>query len=234
MHNDYVELTVPRLMPLVHPGARVLEIGPGSGAFTLPLARISGEVVAVEPSAYMRTVLSRNLAAAEVENVHIVGDTIEEAIQKLDGVFDLAFASYSLYNVESMDMIIRDLVGLARHVVLLMGTGEKRAWYQLLYRRFCGKDPASPPQYEYLYPLLLEMGIYADVQIYHTSHNYVFDSEDALFDWWQRQFHVSETDRGSLQAALSPLIEHRGPLVGIYARRRTALVWIEQKRSLAQ
>ncbi|MBM4431579.1 MAG: hypothetical protein FJ026_14725, partial [Chloroflexi bacterium] len=46
-HNDYVEQVLPRLLAILGPRARVLEIGPGSGAFTLPLARAVHEVVAV-------------------------------------------------------------------------------------------------------------------------------------------------------------------------------------------
>jgi protein-L-isoaspartate O-methyltransferase len=48
-HNDYVTLVLPKLRPGLGPDTRVLEIGPGSGAFTLPLARMAAGVVAVEP-----------------------------------------------------------------------------------------------------------------------------------------------------------------------------------------
>ena len=98
----------------------------------------------------------------------------------LAGPFDLALASYSLYNVEMIAAVIRDLVRLSQHVVALMGTGQRREWYRALYRRFWGRDPVPPPQVQYFYPLLLEMGIYADVEVFWTSYNYVCDSEEAL------------------------------------------------------
>ncbi len=71
-HNDYVDLVLPRLLAVLGPTARVLEVGPGSGAFTLPLARAVQEVVAVEPSATMRAVLERNLAQASIGNVRLL------------------------------------------------------------------------------------------------------------------------------------------------------------------
>ncbi len=247
-HNDYVDLVLPRLLQRVGPTARVLEVGPGSGAFTLPLARLVQQLVAVEPSAHLRSVLTHNLAKGGVTNVHLVSQKIEDAVETLDGpfgdsfdyvqdraqgrLFDLALASYSLYNVEPINSVIRGLVRRAHHVVALMGTGERREWYRALHRRFRGKDPTPPPQVQHFYPMLLEMGVYADVEILWTSYNYVHDSEDALVEWWMRRFHLEETDRAELRTALLPLAERRGNHIGIYDWGRTAVVWIESGRSV--
>lgn len=230
-NNDYVDLVLPRLLAVVGPTSRVLEIGPGSGAFTLPLASAMQEVVAVEPSADMRAVLGRNLARAGIDNVRLIPQQVEEAVGTLAGPFDLAFASYSLYNVEEIDVVIRNLVHLARHVVALMGSGEPREWEQDLYRRFMG-ERVAPPQLQYFYPLLLEMGIYADVRVFWTSFNYVYDSEEALVEWWRRRLHVPEAERPALRAALLPLTERRDGQIGIYERSRAALVWIERGRNV--
>jgi predicted O-methyltransferase YrrM len=59
-HNDYVQLTLPRLAPFIHAEARILEIGPGTGAFTLPFARAARQVVAAEPSPEMCAILKKN------------------------------------------------------------------------------------------------------------------------------------------------------------------------------
>jgi len=126
-HNDYVELVLPRLLQRVGPTARVLEIGPGSGAFTLPLASAVREIVVVEPSPTMREVLARNLSEAGITNVRIVSRRIEDGLEEIAGFFNLALASHSLYNVEPIDAIVRGLVRLARHIVVLMGTGEQQS-----------------------------------------------------------------------------------------------------------
>lgn len=231
-NNDYVVLTMPRLLPLLDRESRVLEIGPGTGAFTMPLAQAVGEVVAVEPSVNMREILNHNLSQAGIENVHVIPNPIEEAVESLNGSFDLAFASYSLYNVEPIDRVIRDLAQLARHIMVLIGSGERRGWQRDLHSQFRGRDLVSAPQLQYFYPLLLEMGIYADVQVFTTSHNSVYDSEAALIDWWQRYFHLDDSQRDSLRSALLPLTEQRGSQIGIYDQSRVALVWIEPGRSL--
>ena len=231
-HNDYVEQVLPRLLEVLNPAARVVDIGAGSGAFTLPLAQAVAEVVAVEPSAPMRAVLRRNPARAGVDNVDVVPQQIEDAVETLAGPFDLAFASYSLYDVEAIDVVMRRLVDLATHVVALMGSGEPREWERALHRRFVGQEPVTPPQVQYFHPLLMEMGIYADVQVFWTSYNYVYDSEEALVQEWRRRLHLPESEGPALRKALLPLTEQREGQVGIYQRSRAALVWIERGRNV--
>ncbi len=230
-HNDYVQLTLPRLAPFIHTEAHILEIGPGTGAFTLPFARVARQFVAVEPSSDMRTILKKNLDAAGIENVRIIAQPIEAALGNMKEQFDLAFASFSLYNVTAIDAVIRGLIRAAKRTMALMGTGEPRPWYRELYVRWRGKPPVPPPQLPPFYAVLAEMGIYADVQVYHSSYNYVFDTEEALVDWWQRYFQLEEDQREGLRASLLPQIEWLGSQVGIFSQSRIALVSINRERN---
>ena len=75
------------------------------------------------------------------------------------------------------------------------------------------------------------MGIYADVQVYHSSYNYGFDTEEALVDWWQRYFHLDESQRTALHASLLPQIEKHDLQIGIFSQSRMALVSIERGRN---
>ncbi len=227
-HNDYVQLTLPHLLPYIHDEARILEIGPGTGAFTLPFARAARQVVVVEPSSEMRAILKHNLAAEGIKNVEILAQPIETAVGDLPGPFDLAFASFALYNVTAIDVVIRGLLQATKRTMALMATGEPRPWYRELYARWRGQPPVPPPQLLPFYAVLAEMGIYADVQVYHSSYNYVFDTEDALVDWWQRYFHLGQEQREALRANLMSLVERRGSQVGVFSQSRIALVSIEQ------
>jgi SAM-dependent methyltransferase len=230
--NDYVEHTLSRLQPHLGPTTRVLEIGPGSGAFTLVLAPIVKEIVAVESAPSMRAVLNRKLSENDVTNVKIIPRRIEEFLQDEKEPFDLALASYSLYNVESMDIVIDGLVRLTRHFFILMGTGEPLIWRQKLYQRFKGKDRIHPPQFDHFYPILLEMGIFADVEIIWVTANYVYNSEEELVEWWMKNLHLDGLRRDELRNALLEIAEHQKEQIGIYSRRRAVLVWIDSERSL--
>ena len=230
-HNNYVTLVLPHLRPFTGYSARVLEIGPGTGAFTRPLAGVAREVVAVEPSANMRTALQHNLRHAAIDNVQIVAGRIEDAMGGQEGPFDLAFAGHSLYNVVAIDQVLERLLDLAEHLVILIGTGDRSAWYQGLYRRFDQRQRVAPAHFGDLYPVLLEMGIYADAAILETSANYVFEGEAALVEWWANRLHVRPTEMSALRAALVERAERRNGHMGLYGQLRTALVTISRDRS---
>ncbi len=230
-HNDYVGVILPRILPYVGKSTRVLEIGPGSGAFTIPLASQVKELVAIEPSRAMREVLERNLAQAGVTNVRIIPEPAEEGLQDVVGPFDLALASHSLYNILSIDDVVQRLVGVASRTVVLMGIGEQSTWYRALHRRFRGGDRISSPHLGHLYPLLLEMGVCADVEVIWVSSNYVYETEEDLVDWWAHHLHLDGDRRKSLRSALLPFTERRGDGIGIYDGRRVALLTIDGNRS---
>ncbi len=230
-HNDYVDVVLSRLPTQLGRRTRVLEIGPGSGAFTLPLASSVGQVVAVEPSRAMREALRRNIAEADLTNVDVLPERVEEGLADVEGSFDLALASNSLYNVEPIDDVMRRLVGIARHSVILMGIGDQPEWYGKLHRRFRGADRVPSPHLGHFYPVLLELGIFADVEVVWISANYVYESEEDLLDWWAFHFHLGKDRHSELRSALLPLAERRGNRIGIYGRRRMALLRIESGRS---
>ena len=67
------------------PQDRVLEIGPGRGALTLPLARRVDHVLAVEKDRDLTAILRASLAAQGVENVTLVtGDILHVDFARLD------------------------------------------------------------------------------------------------------------------------------------------------------
>ena len=201
--------------------------GPGSGGFTVPLAGMAKKIVAVEPSPAMRAALSHNLA--EAHHVEILPTPIEDSLPHIHGPFDLALAVYSLYNVLPIDRVIQKLVSEADLIVAVMGMGDGQAWYHSLYRHFRGRRPVSPPQVEFFYPVLEEMGIQAQVEIVQTSANYVYPDEVSLIDQWMQRLHANPAQRGELHKMLLPLVEQRGARVGIYGRRCTALVWFGKR-----
>jgi SAM-dependent methyltransferase len=230
--NDYVDRVFPYLQEALPADARVLEIGSGTGAFTLPLARAAREVLAIEPSQVMREHLDVNLQAAGLSNVNLLSGRIEESLPDIRsrGPFQLIFASFSLYNITDIDLVISNLLPLTRHLMILLGTGAPSIWSQDLYRQFSGEERVIPPQLDLLYPVLLEMGLYADVRILNGSQNYLYANEQALVDWWMERLKLPPSRRRELQDALRPLILKRDDQVGIFRERKMALVDIDREK----
>src|SRR5579864_3055065 len=73
-------------------GARVLEVGAGTGRLTLPVAARAAEVYALEPVAAMRRVLRRKIEARGLANVTLL-EGRAEAVPLPDQSVDLAVSA---------------------------------------------------------------------------------------------------------------------------------------------
>ena len=102
------------LLPSLHPGARVLDVGCGPGAITRGLAeRVApgGEVVGIDRAAAF-------VEAARAAHESVAGLRFEEADAAAlpfdDGTFDVAFAHAVLQHVESPEAVVAELRRVVR------------------------------------------------------------------------------------------------------------------------
>jgi peptidoglycan/xylan/chitin deacetylase (PgdA/CDA1 family)/2-polyprenyl-3-methyl-5-hydroxy-6-metoxy-1,4-benzoquinol methylase len=95
-------------LPLLFSGAdRVLEIGAGTGIFTLDIARNCREVLAVDISGKMLEILMNKAKAAGLENIRALKGDVET--MELDGQFSVACAFSSLEYLNDLPSFIKRL-----------------------------------------------------------------------------------------------------------------------------
>jgi SAM-dependent methyltransferase len=70
-HNTYHDPIIGLLKEVVEPGWKVLDIGAGNGALSLPLAAMGCEVTALEPSCAMRSLLFEEAFRKDIDNVEV-------------------------------------------------------------------------------------------------------------------------------------------------------------------
>lgn len=132
----------------VEPGARVLEVGCGTGALALRLARNSAEVVGVELSPAMIAYARRRLAAAATPNVSFVlGDVAAALACRAEASFDVATMVLVLHEMpaEARPGVLREAARLARRVLCFDYTVPlPRSPLGLLYR---GLELAAGPEH---------------------------------------------------------------------------------------
>ncbi len=106
----------------VEPGARVLEVGCGTGALAFRLAPQAAEVVGVELSPAMIGYARRRLSAAAAPNVSFVlGDAAAALAGRADASFDVATMVLVLHEMpaETRPGVLREAARLARRVLCL-------------------------------------------------------------------------------------------------------------------
>ena len=107
------------VLPLAEPGARILELGPGSGFFTLPMARAvgpEGRLFCVELQLAVRRRLVRKVAryglATRIDVRPCTATDLE--VHDLEGSVDLAVAIDVLHEVPDPACAIRQMAASLR------------------------------------------------------------------------------------------------------------------------
>ncbi len=110
--SEINEAVVARVAPTT--GERVDDIGAGAGAGTVVAARLGANVVAVEPTGYMRRVLGlRRLGQRARGRIEVV-DGAAESTGLSDGSVDAAWAVNSMHHWTNVDAAIAELSRILR------------------------------------------------------------------------------------------------------------------------
>lgn len=122
---------------LAERGQTYVDVGAGTGRYAIPLARRGRTVIAVEPSAGMRSVLERSSAPMTI---------IAEPWPQRVAAGDVVFAAHVLYLVPEIVPFLDAMTSAARHacVVVLAGV-HSDAVLDPLWRHFHGAPRATNP-----------------------------------------------------------------------------------------
>lgn len=99
------------------PAGRALEVGPGTGFYTLALSRSFQEVVAVEDSAQMVEILRGKLEAASAGNVSVEHGDFRQ--RQPDGEFEVAVAIGVLDYIADPADFVAKMCALAKRAVIV-------------------------------------------------------------------------------------------------------------------
>jgi len=162
-----VPVIVERVRQLVPAGASILDVGAGTGAFTLPLAAHAARVTALDYSPAMLRVLRRKLqAAAAPDNVQVVLARWEDAQVE---AHDVVFAENALYRVADPRLALTKIVAAARRRGIIVWSVGRPPGPQ--------PDGYQPgPDYVHLVDGLFALDVFAQVELI----------ERVALVWWDR------------------------------------------------
>lgn len=136
-------------------GDSCLEIGPGCGRLTLPLAVSVASVTVFDISAAMIGCLQKNAAVAGVGNICCINQAWEEALLPSTG-YDLLLASFSLF-MHGLDRQVRRMAAVA-HRTVVFASGELRVPLELQQELY-GKVVTSHTDAEMIAGVAAEAGL---------------------------------------------------------------------------
>jgi SAM-dependent methyltransferase len=178
------EPTLEALRALLEPTDTLLDIGAGGGRYTLPLALVCHEVIAIEPSDAMRRVLSAGMAEHRIYNIQSVDGRWPLTVAGIDG--DVALMSHLGYDIEDIGPFLDAMEAATRRlcVAVLLSqpppTEADRLW-PLVH----GVERCQLPSLPEFLALLLARGRLFEVQLVDRAPQSYEQPEQALA--WLRQ-----------------------------------------------
>ena len=200
----------------------VLDIGAGTGSWTLLLAQKARHVTAVDPSRAMLEVLQENVASWELDNVSVVYGGWPDAVVE---PHDVTLCAHAMYGYPDFPHFVRRILDVTRRRVCLlvrmplpdgvMADAAMRVWGQ----------PHDSPNGTIAYNALVQMGIFPDVLMENTG----------AWGEWKNASIEEALDETKRKLGLHGPSEHDDYLQGLLTERLTwdggQFVWPPSMRS---
>ena len=209
----------------------VLDIGAGPGTLAIPLAKIVKHVTAVDPSSGMLACLKENAVNERLKNIACINKKWEDLeIGKDIAEHDIVIASHSLAMLDIKEALTK-MNDVARRYVYIFTFAGIQLWdYDKLWHELYGEEYQPEPDYIYLYNVLYEMRIYANVEITNSEYKQQFsDLDEAIKQWMENlDVHTSDAEEVIRSYLSAKLVEEDGAL-WLKRERRSARIWWKRK-----
>lgn len=147
----------------------VLEIGPGPGTLTLPLAKKVKKIVAVESSGTAVGYLRRNMKESQIENVEVLNKNwMDVDDREIKGGFDLAVCSHFLWQVKDLDKHLKKMEDASNRYCAVIQPAGRDTIVKEIWTKITGEDykgQFDPDADYFIYLILRQWGRLVNVRV---------------------------------------------------------------------
>ena len=183
----------------------VLDVGAGTGRFTIALAPQAKHITAVEPNAAMLAYLQRDAAELQLDNITTVPMNWQDAPTTLSA--SVVICSHVLYPIEDIVPFLAKLLASTERICYIyMRATQIDEVLGDLWRHFHGTERFLSPSYIHALDVLYEMGLYASVEVVDLPVVLNYPTLEIATDELLEQLILP--DDAATRAELLGLLEH--------------------------
>lgn len=222
--DDYHELLFSKL--ILDENDSVLDLGCGEGSITLPLARKVRKVTGVDSSVKMLELLNERADDEGIDNVETILKPLEDITYDEVGPHDVVLASRSLNGIIPIKETLAEINRIARKYVFITLFGPENWKIEGEFNEYIGRENKHFPGHNYLFNILFNMGIYANVERLDIKAFREYDTiEEAMDNGKFRLDLLSDDEKDKLRQYLSEILS-KNPETGKLYNKKDKADWI--------
>lgn len=209
----------------IAPEETVLDIGAGVGRLSIAVAKTAKHVTAIEPSVKMASYLQDNMQKANIANITILKKRWEEVQLGFDiQPHDVSIVAYSLTMPDLKEALAKINDATNKRVYII--TSAVRSFDAGLWKDLYDEvQPIWWLDHLYLSSVLMELGIYANVEIIEHPLELSYGSLNDAVEEWTRVYLVPKEKRAILKRYLSKNLHKNNGKFTLLRDSRTAILW---------
>jgi SAM-dependent methyltransferase len=202
-----------------------IDIGAGTGRWTIPLAQTIKSVTAVEPTSGMAEMLKENLDNSGLRNVEVLSQTWEDATPSMH---DIVICAHGMYASADLAAFVRKMERYSRkkcYLAIRLPPADGILSELSLKIYGCRHDS---PDAVIAYNALYTMGIHTNVMVENRMVNWVNETVEEAFIRTKRHLRIETSETTYDDLIRSTLDSRLSFSNGVYSwpdGMRSALLW---------
>jgi 2-polyprenyl-3-methyl-5-hydroxy-6-metoxy-1,4-benzoquinol methylase len=154
------------ILSQIEPDATVLDIGAGTGDWSILLSRHANQVTAIEPSNAMIGVMKESLASHKITNVSVVqGSWPDVTVEP----HDYSLCSHAMYGYPDLAEFVRRMAACTRRICFMLLRAASLKSIRAEAAQHIWGQPLDSPNFTIAYNVLLQNGVFANVLMENTG-----------------------------------------------------------------
>lgn len=204
----------------------ILDLGCGEGSITLPLAQKVRKVTGVDSSTKMLELLNQRAENEGIDNVKTILKPLEDITFEEVGSHDVVLASRSLNGIIPIKRTLEEINKIANKYVFITLFGPENWKIEGEFNEYIGRENKHFPGHDYLFNILFNMGIYANIERLDIKAYREYDSiEEAMDNGKFRLDLLDDEEKAKLREYLEKILR-KNPETGKLYNKKDKADWI--------